>query len=87
MGRSVSEGCPSRYKKEIMALRRLETAVEADPNLPAAKIKVSKVRIRAVIDDLAELVRISEDHAKPEGHENLQKRRGRNSVGHYHDGM
>ena len=89
MARPASEGCPSRYKKEIQALRRLEAAVELDPNVTLARAKASKTKVRSLIDDLAELITISEDAIsvadKNGTSQELQKRRGRNSVGRYND--
>jgi hypothetical protein len=61
VARPASEGCPDRYRREIAALRRLESAIEIDPNLSLARSKVSKAKLRSMIDDLAELITISEN--------------------------
>jgi len=89
MARTTSEGCPARYIKEIAALRRLETAVELDPHVSLKRAQVSKLKVRKLIDDLAELITISENiesAADKNGTSGgLQKRHGRAAVGRYHD--
>lgn len=64
-------------------MRRLEAAVELDPNITLARAKASKAKLRSLIDDLAELITISEDAVTTS--EGSEKRRGRSSVGRYND--
>ena len=84
MARPANQGCPTRYRKENDALRRLESAIDKDPNLTLARRGESKAKIRAVVDDLSELITISSDDGIQEVPD-LAERRGRHAVGQYND--
>jgi len=77
---SLAEGNPDRYKKEILALRRLEKAIEHDPKISLARADASKTKVRALIHALAELVSASGSVITPAEIQQLPKRRGSSSA-------
>ena len=62
MARPADQGSPLRYEKEKDALRRLEAAIDKDPSISVPRRHVSREKIRALIDDLSNLIYESSNH-------------------------